>query len=58
VGFSALFTLIPLFKHAGAQWKKCGECKKKCPYGLDTPALLEKNLDDYERFYSEFIHGK
>lgn len=33
---------------------KCGQCKKKCPYGLDTPLLLEKNLDDYERFYASY----
>lgn len=26
----------------------CGQCASKCPYGLDTPALLEKNLEDYE----------
>ena len=26
----------------------CGQCKSKCPYGLDTPALLKKNLADYE----------
>jgi uncharacterized protein len=32
---------------------KCGLCKSRCPYGLDTPALLDKNLDDYVRFYSE-----
>lgn len=25
----------------------CNQCKRKCPYGLDTPALLEKNLEDY-----------
>ncbi len=25
----------------------CGRCKSKCPYGLDTPSLLEKNLEDY-----------
>ena len=25
----------------------CGKCKAKCPYGLDTPALLEKNYQDY-----------
>lgn len=25
----------------------CGQCKSKCPYGLDTPTLLEKNLEDY-----------
>ncbi len=28
---------------------KCGKCKSKCPYGLDTPALLEKNYEDYKR---------
>ncbi len=27
----------------------CYQCATKCPYGLDTPALLEKNLDDYKR---------
>ena len=26
----------------------CGLCKSKCPYGLDTPNLLRKNLEDYE----------
>ncbi|MCM1135947.1 MAG: aldo/keto reductase [Clostridium sp.] len=25
----------------------CNQCKSKCPYGLDTPALLAKNLEDY-----------
>lgn len=28
----------------------CGACKAKCPYGLDTPALLRKNYDDYKTF--------
>ncbi len=32
----------------------CGQCKSKCPYGLDTPALLEKNLKDYK----EVLAGK
>lgn len=26
----------------------CNSCKSKCPYGLDTPALLQKNLEDYK----------
>lgn len=26
----------------------CGHCKEHCPYGLDTPTLLKKNLADYE----------
>ena len=32
----------------------CGQCKVKCPYGLDTPALLQKNLQDYK----EILAGK
>ena len=28
----------------------CGRCKSKCPYGLDTPALLRKNYEDYKTF--------
>ncbi len=26
----------------------CGRCASKCPYGLDTPALLQKNYEDYK----------
>lgn len=29
---------------------ECGQCKAKCPYGLDTPALLKKNYEDYKTF--------
>lgn len=25
----------------------CGKCKSKCPYGLDTPAVLKRNYEDY-----------
>ena len=28
----------------------CNACMKKCPYGLDTPALLRRNLLDYRTF--------
>ena len=27
----------------------CGACHKKCPYSLDTPSLLKKNYEDYQR---------
>ncbi len=27
----------------------CGKCSARCPYSLDTPALLRKNLEDYRR---------
>lgn len=32
----------------------CGKCRSKCPYELDTPALLEKNYKDY----CEILDGK
>lgn len=32
----------------------CGKCKAKCPYGLDTPELLQKNYRDY----CEILAGK
>lgn len=28
----------------------CGQCKSRCPYGLDTPNLLKKNYEDYKTF--------
>lgn len=28
----------------------CGKCRSMCPYGLDTPALLKKNYEDYKTF--------
>jgi uncharacterized protein len=28
----------------------CDHCKKHCPYGLDTPALLAENWADYKNF--------
>ncbi len=37
-----------------ADCQHCGKCKKKCPFGLDTPALLEKNYRDY----MEILAGK
>ncbi len=27
---------------------ECGACKKRCPYELDIPKLLKKNLEDYK----------
>ena len=31
---------------------ECGQCKAKCPYGLDTPARLKANLEDYKNILS------
>lgn len=27
----------------------CGKCRTKCPYELNTPELLKKNLEDYKK---------
>jgi len=35
--------------------KHCGHCIAHCPYGLDTPALLAKNLKWYREFKPEKI---
>ncbi len=28
----------------------CGKCMTHCPYGLNTPELLQKNYEDYQTF--------
>ena len=28
----------------------CGQCSSRCPYGLDTPRLLEENYRDYQTY--------
>ena len=49
-------TAMSLTQESQAKMKKieecinCGKCKSKCPYGLDTPALLKKNYEDYKTF--------
>ena len=30
----------------------CDACKSRCPYGLDTPNLLQEMLKDYDAFYA------
>ncbi len=34
---------------------ECGNCREHCPYGLDTPNLLRKMLEDYRKFRKEKI---
>ena len=31
---------------------ECGQCASRCPYHLDTPKLLKKNLEDYKKILS------
>jgi predicted aldo/keto reductase-like oxidoreductase len=37
-----------------AKCVNCGACLKRCPYELDIPNLLQKNLIDYK----EILSGK
>jgi aryl-alcohol dehydrogenase-like predicted oxidoreductase len=32
---------------------ECGNCKKHCPYKLDTPNLLKRELKNYNEFYTK-----
>ena len=56
---SQLIRRNPSAKFLSEEWQEkmrrindcinCGLCMSKCPYELNTPALLRKNLEDYER---------
>lgn len=51
-------TELQLTQEVQAKMKKiedclhCNQCKSKCPFGLDTPTLLEKNYEDYQNVVS------
>ncbi len=57
---SLLLRRAPKEGYLSQEWQKkmkkieeclrCGKCREKCPYGLDTPGLLEKNYEDYKTF--------
>ena len=57
---SLMLRRAPYQEYTTPQWQEkmkkiegclnCGHCKSKCPYGLDTPALLKKNYEDFKNF--------
>ena len=59
---SQLIRRSPSAPYLTPEWQKkmmqieqcvhCNQCKGKCPYGLDTPTLLQENLADYKRILS------
>lgn len=59
---SLLLRRAPLSVYLTESWKAkmekipgclhCNHCKGKCPYHLDTPALLKANYDDFESFWA------
>ena len=34
---------------------ECGQCKSHCPYQLDTPNLLKRELKRYQEFYAAHV---
>ncbi|HEX7319949.1 MAG TPA: aldo/keto reductase [bacterium] len=60
---SLLLRRMPWQQFMSDDWQKnmqkiedcteCGDCKKRCPYGLDTPMLLKEMLVDYLQFKKE-----
>lgn len=34
---------------------ECNHCRNHCPYGLDTPALLRRNLEEYRAFWDDHL---
>lgn len=56
---SQLIRRSPSQKFLEPEWQKkmgmienclnCGHCSSKCPYELNTPKLLRKNLEDYKK---------
>lgn len=56
---SLLMRRAPFAGYLDEHWQKemakietclhCGQCAAKCPYQLDTPALLAKNYEDYRK---------
>lgn len=60
---SALLRRSPYQPYMSDEWRAkmnkieecihCNACKSRCPYELDTPALLQRMLEDYNAFYAE-----
>lgn len=57
---SKMIRRAPTSVYLNADWQRkmkmiedcthCNHCKQHCPYGLDTPRLLEENWADYKEF--------
>ena len=65
---SALLRRSPYQQYMTDQWYEkmhriencihCDACKSRCPYGLDTPALLQRQLLDYDEFYAQHYNDQ
>jgi predicted aldo/keto reductase-like oxidoreductase len=60
---SLLLRRMPYQRFLEEEWKgkmdriedciDCGQCRERCPYDLDTPNLLKRQLIDYREFYAK-----
>lgn len=60
---SLLMTRAPYQAYLSDEWRSkmqqvndcihCGHCSRHCPYGLDTPELLQRELARYETLYEK-----
>lgn len=60
---SLMIGRAPYQQFVGKEWRKkmdlikdcvgCGHCKAHCPYGLDTPNLLKRELERYDELYAK-----
>lgn len=60
---SLMIGRAPYQQFVGKEWRQkmdlikncleCGHCKAHCPYGLDTPNLLKRELERYDKLYAE-----
>lgn len=61
---SLLLTRSPYEPYMTDEWRRnmdkindcteCGQCKTRCPYGLDIPNLLKSMLKNYDEFYTNY----
>ena len=50
---SKVLIIIPAHNEEANIKRVIESCKSKCPYELNTPELLRKNLEDYRNFIKE-----
>ena len=60
---SLMIRRAPVSVYMSEEWQRkmqkidscihCGQCASRCPYGLDTPTLLQKNWEDYQQQLGE-----
>ena len=63
---SLMVRRAPYANYLGEHWQQemakietclhCGQCSAKCPYQLDTPALLAKNYEDYKQILAGTVN--